>query len=230
MTQMAPFQGNLTSTEPPDMGGSASVATGNRLTALHRTSDNALIASYRYDYASRRVEKKTPAAAAGGVSQWRFIYEGWNLLGEYHVESPETPTAPATLTLCRSHDWGLDVSGSWQGAGGVGGLLRTQVRPLGSTTWTAYRPLYDGNGTIIAYATAPTYPTSTTPAIAATLTYDPFGHPITLTGSPAVLSQLPYRFSTKYHDAETGMAYYGYRYYDSGMGRWVSWDPIGEMG
>ena len=36
--------------------------------------------------------------------------------------------------------------------------------------------------------------------------------------------------STKYHDAETGLYYYGYRYYSAEMGRWLSRDPRGEAG
>jgi RHS repeat-associated protein len=40
----------------------------------------------------------------------------------------------------------------------------------------------------------------------------------------------PFRFSTKYQDDETGLLYYGYRYYNSSTGRWLSRDPIGEQG
>jgi RHS repeat-associated protein len=36
--------------------------------------------------------------------------------------------------------------------------------------------------------------------------------------------------SSKYTDGETGLVYYGQRYYSPGMGRWVSRDPIGEEG
>ena len=36
----------------------------------------------------------------------------------------------------------------------------------------------------------------------------------------------PFRFSTKYQDAETGLLYYGYRYEKDG--RWLSRDPTGE--
>ena len=46
-------------------------------------------------------------------------------------------------------------------------------------------------------------------------------------GSP---SAFPIRFSTKFEDTETGLNYYGYRYYDSVTGRWPSRDPIGESG
>ena len=38
------------------------------------------------------------------------------------------------------------------------------------------------------------------------------------------------RFCTKYQDEESGMAYYGYRYYNPSTGRWLSRDPIGERG
>jgi RHS repeat-associated protein len=40
--------------------------------------------------------------------------------------------------------------------------------------------------------------------------YDGFGNTIAATG-PAAPSNI-YRFSTKYHDDETGLIYYGYRY------------------
>jgi hypothetical protein len=35
----------------------------------------------------------------------------------------------------------------------------------------------------------------------------------------------PIRFSTKYTDDETGLVYYGHRYYAPGQGRWTSRDP-----
>ncbi len=40
----------------------------------------------------------------------------------------------------------------------------------------------------------------------------------------------PFRFSTKYQDDETDLVYYGYRYYNASTGRWLSRDPIAELG
>ena len=40
----------------------------------------------------------------------------------------------------------------------------------------------------------------------------------------------PFRFSNKYQDEETDCIYYGYRYYNASNGRWVSRDPIEELG
>jgi RHS repeat-associated protein len=37
-------------------------------------------------------------------------------------------------------------------------------------------------------------------------------------------------FSAKYTDGETGLLYYGYRYYQPSTGRWPNRDPLGEEG
>jgi len=39
-----------------------------------------------------------------------------------------------------------------------------------------------------------------------------------------------FQFSTKYQDDETGLLYYGYRFYNSELGRWINRDPIEEIG
>jgi RHS repeat-associated protein len=40
----------------------------------------------------------------------------------------------------------------------------------------------------------------------------------------------PWRFSSKRTDNETGFVYFGRRYYDSNLGRWITQDPIGFDG
>ncbi|MEO8353107.1 MAG: RHS repeat-associated core domain-containing protein [Chthoniobacteraceae bacterium] len=56
----------------------------------------------------------------------------------------------------------------------------------------------------------------------------PFGEPLRATGPTAKAN--PFRFSTKYQDNETGLLYYGYRYYQATTGRWINRDPIEERG
>jgi RHS repeat-associated protein len=68
---------------------------------------------------------------------------------------------------------------------------------------------------------------TTTGAIAAHYEYDPFGNTVVNTDTGG---QFTYKFSTKLADPETGLYYYGYRYYDPMTGRWPSRDPIGEKG
>ena len=40
----------------------------------------------------------------------------------------------------------------------------------------------------------------------------------------------PWRFASKRYDTESGFVYFGRRYYDPGLGRWVTPDPIGREG
>jgi RHS repeat-associated protein len=40
----------------------------------------------------------------------------------------------------------------------------------------------------------------------------------------------PFRFSTKRYDEDTGLSYYGYRFYSASLGRWITRDPLGEAG
>jgi len=56
----------------------------------------------------------------------------------------------------------------------------------------------------------------------------PFGEVIRATGPMAKLN--PFMFSTKFYDWETGLYYYGFRYYNPSTGRWPSRDLIGEPG
>ena len=58
--------------------------------------------------------------------------------------------------------------------------------------------------------------------------YDPFGTIYSKTGPMVDLN--PFRFSSEYHDDETGLVYYNYRYYSPELGRWISRDPIEEEG
>jgi len=97
------------------------------------------------------------------------------------------------------------------------------VQQLGSETEAAiYFPAFDGNGNVT------TLVNSDNGAVEAKYDYSPFGKVLTMTGSYAETN--PMRFSTKYTDAETDLAYFGYRYYNPDTGRWLNRDPIEELG
>ena len=59
-------------------------------------------------------------------------------------------------------------------------------------------------------------------------TYGGFGTLIAKSGPLADFFR--HRFSTKYFDAETGLYYYGYRFYCPAIMRWLTRDPMGEEG
>jgi RHS repeat-associated protein len=115
-----------------------------------------------------------------------------------------------------------------QGAGGVGGLL-AQITDNGSTV-NCYYPLYDHNGNVEKYITG-------NGTVVAEFQYDGFGNTISEsystqleTGNSQPETLFPFRFSAKYWDEETGLYYYGYRYYSPEKGRWIKLDPLGENG
>lgn len=88
-------------------------------------------------------------------------------------------------------------------------------------------PLMDGNGNVMGLQGLGGAKDGQT---VARYDYDAFGSRITNTAPELGEDVCPFGFSTKLTDGETGLVYYGYRYYSPEMGRWVSRDPIGERG
>ncbi len=155
----------------------------------------------------------------------RFVYDGWNPV--LVLKSDNTPKYKLT--------WGLDLSQSIHGAGGIGGLLAA-VETQGSTSSELddkrYWFLYDANGNVGQVLDATDTDSIT---IAARYEYDPYGNPIPIPQPPGPCPYAdlnPFRFSTKWFDRDFGtdLGYWGYRYYSPRLGRWISRDPIGEEG
>ncbi len=120
---------------------------------------------------------------------------------------------------------GLDLSGSLQGAGGVGGVLAVKAGPsaqCGAMANTTHFTCYDGNGNVTALMNAATGEES------ARYEYAPFAERLRETGPLAKLN--PIRFSTQYADDVTGDVKYPFRDYDADAGRWLSRDPMEERG
>jgi len=58
--------------------------------------------------------------------------------------------------------------------------------------------------------------------------YGPYGELLRATGAAGLSN--PLRYEGKLEDRETGLVYYGFRYYHPGLGRWIGKDPMGEAG
>ena len=65
-------------------------------------------------------------------------------------------------------------------------------------------------------------------SVSARYEFSPYGELLRATGPLATAN--PFRWSTKFWDEESGLVYYGYRYYDPDQGRWLGRDPIAEEG
>jgi|GEM_PF-4872593 len=146
------------------------------------------------------------------LSDTRYVYDGWNVISELDGKNSNA--------VKRTEVWGNDLSGSLKDAGGVGGLLAVNESLLANAG--TYLPCYDGNGNVVAMEN------TSDGSIAAQYEYGPFGEAIRGTGVYAANN--PWRFSTKYDDSETGLLYYGNRYYQSLQGRWISRDLTEEAG
>lgn len=174
---------------------------------------------FRYDYKGRRVRKTVYGGWNGAVfnatplCDTKFLYDGWNLIAELDALSP------STLPLIRSYTWGLDLTGSLTASGGVGALL--QIHDYAGAGKTLL-PAYDGNGNVVALFDA------TSGAVEARYEYNAFGELIRSEGTYA--QQNNFRFSTKFTDSESGLVYYGYRFYSPALGRFVNKDPLEESG
>jgi RHS repeat-associated protein len=132
--------------------------------------------------------------------------------------SANTPTVTYTR--------GRDLSGSPAGAGGIGGLLARSHGYSGGN-WASHHAYHAaGNGNVTALA-------NSAGVLQASYRYDPYGRYLAGGGPLAGANVL--RFSSKpwvgfAGSATSGLYYYGYRFYDPYLQRWVNRDPIAEWG
>ena len=153
---------------------------------------SAYVITYAYDHIGRNVMKDGA----------RYIWDGYNIIVE------NAGTANATYNT-----WGLDLDGTLQGVGGVGGLLAV-VRAGESSI-----PAYDGNGNITEYIDC-------YGSIVSHNDYSSFGREMMASGMQGHV----HRFSTKPTCRRSGLVEYQMRKYMPWYGRWGSRDPIEEEG
>jgi RHS repeat-associated protein len=157
-------------------------------------------------------------------STFEYLWDGWNIIRE-------TTTNLSTFqpfNFSTSYVWGLDLDGTLQGAGGVGGLLAviqaeavpTNSPTPNSSTHKLFLPAYDANGNITEYA-------ATNGTVAAHYEYSAFGEPIV--SDDELASSFAHQFSTKPYCNITDFSEYVYRKYRPDVGRWMSRDPIGDI-
>jgi len=118
-----------------------------------------------------------------------------------------------------SYTRGSDLSGSFQGAGGIGGLLARTDHSTINPTHAFYHA--DGNGNIAAMVNAQQL-------TVARYEYDPFGN--TLSKSGPLADANAYRFSSQEYHQNSGLLLYLYRAYDPNLQRFINRDPIDEFG
>jgi RHS repeat-associated protein len=161
------------------------------------------------------IQPDTPISPGDGSwvtdSTTRYVYDGRRVIQER--DGSNTPTV--------SYTRGNDLSGTLEEAGGIGGLLARSVG-FDGTNWTSHADYFaDGNGNITTMIDGGLN-------VVASYRYDPFGNLISSSGPLA--SANVYRFSSKEFHAASSMYYYGFRFYDPNLQRWINRDPIEEEG
>jgi len=101
----------------------------------------AVVCNFIYDHHSRRISKTTLTPDPFSSLTSDFTYDGWNLIQETTLNSQ--------FSITNLYVWGLDLSGTLQGAGGVGGLLsQTVIKP---SSVKRYFPLADAHGNYVSF-------------------------------------------------------------------------------
>jgi RHS repeat-associated protein len=136
------------------------------------------------------------------------------------LASDNNPSAPSLQGTCEIHIPMADHMGN----------IRNYIHARSTA-------VDDGSGTGSTYAMV-----NFTPS--ANFEFDAFGREVRANGTTVAATStppgltagtpyadaLPFHFSSKFTDPESGLNYYGYRYYDPKDGRWPSRDPIQEIG
>jgi RHS repeat-associated protein len=179
----------------------------------------ALLTDFVYDGSGRLRERLecTQTPSSGPLISWSLASEAIYFYdGNRVIQERDGSNDPLV-----SYTRGRDLSGSLEGAGGIGGLL-ARSSGYSSGNWTDHNYYHaDGNGNV-------TYLVDTSQGLAASYRYDPYGNTISSSGTLA--SANVYRFSSKECHVNSGMYYYGYRFYDPNLQRWTTRDPLGEPG
>ena len=185
----------------------------NRLASAYPTSPvgDSLSVENRYDHKHRRVRKIVKSYSGGS---WQTTATHTLVWDDMNIVLEQIAFADDSIRTVE-YFWGNDLSGTEQGAGGVGGLIAVSI------DGSFFIPCYDHNGNIVCYV-------SESGSIAAQYVYDPYGNVVEQYGSNPNLFN--FGFSTKYLDREVDLVGYQYRFLRPSLGRWLNRDPIEERG
>src|SRR5262249_20276757 len=144
------------------------------------------------------------SSAWGQTNEVRYIYDGVLV-----IQERDSSNLPGV-----SYTRGRDMSGSLQGAGGIGGVLARTRHHMLTTGGPGAHAYYgaDGSGNV-------TVLINTNQAIVAKYLYDPYGNILSQSGPLADAN--PYRFSSKELHVLSGISYFGFRFYDPNLQRWL---------
>jgi YD repeat-containing protein len=165
---------------------------------VHPTNRAPRVVEYAYDHLGRMVCKTIGGTNGPLDTALAYVWDDYNIVRE-------SRNGEYTYNV-----WGLDLNGTLQGCGGVGGLLAV------AKSGEVYTPTYDANGNISEYV-------DSSGTIIAHQEYDPFGNAVVSSGN---VDSFTHWFSTKPWCGVTGMVEYQLRKLNTEIGSFLSRDHI----
>jgi len=173
------------------------------------------MSQFSYDGRMRRRIRQEFTWQGSGWVQTNAVYYVYD--GNLVIQERDVNNLPTTI-----YTRGKDLSGSLDGAGGIGGLLARTAQSYVDAPLEGHAFYHaDANGNI-------TMLINSSQAVVAKYLYDAFGNVLSASGLLADANR--YQFSSKEKDLNSGLVYYLYRFYDPNLQRWPNRDPIGESG
>ena len=203
---------------------------------IQEVADNGHVKSYKYDDAGERVIKRGPQGETAYINQFftmrnrevgtKHVFAGGTRLVSKLVKQPRDADGGGIedpLPGCANPPWGWTNgngnpggnSGNCPGAGGNGGGNGGSNTEVFEKDQYYYHPDHLGSSS---------YVTDLDGEIFQHLEYFPFGE--TWVEEHSNTQRTPYLFTSKELDEETGLFYFGARYYDPRTSVWQSPDPI----
>jgi RHS repeat-associated protein len=183
---------------------------------------------YTWDDENQLVRVQTDTYYTPEAYRWRTDFGYDSPASSRPAKRADFAVASSGNVPTVSYTRGIDLSGSFEGAGGIGGLLG-RSHGYASGSWSTHNFYHaDGNHRSRGTGGNVTYMINSSQGMAATYRYDPFGR--TTSSSGALASANLYRFSSKPIHANSGLYYYGYRFCWPEWQSWINRDPLQEEG
>ena len=183
------------------------------------TSDG--IRTYGWDAENRLTSATIPGTGGAAATTASYGYD------DYHRRVKKTVGTTTTYFL-----WsGNTLLAEYDGSGALQrrylyaeGFAPVQVHDIAGTTTAVYDVHTD-------HLDTPRLLTNSTGAAVWTSHHQAFGNAHIKTDPDGDVTHVafPFRFPGQYEDAETGLHYNRYRYYDPAAGRYLSADPLGQL-
>jgi RHS repeat-associated protein len=204
-----------------DTPGTYSYQTGtNKLTHIEGTPS----IDYGYDLNANITTENTWTYVYDLSNQLIRVLQGGNQVGEYTFNGAGQRIKKVTQTETRIFHY--DVWGHLIAETNQSGQMLAEYVYLGDQLLTMIKPGESAYYFHNDHLGTPQVLTDETQTVAWKAAYTPFGEAVT---SIATVEN-PFRFPGQYYDAETGLHYNYYRYYNPPIGRYLTPDPIGLDG